>query len=184
MSSSGAVASTRAVSVVPFGRRIVTETFPCTTCTFVRIVSGETKKPVPYAPLVSTRTTAGIARLITSSSEAGGGAETAAVSGIRAAGAGCGAAPVAGSEAVAAIPAPVLTAGTMAGLRAIGRTAATKGAGSGRGRSANRQPATAANTTMATRTADRVIAKVEVDSEVASDPDIGGAANAAPTSAF
>src|SRR2546426_12556373 len=151
MSSSGAVASTRAGSVVPSGRRIVTETLPCTTCTFVRIVSGETKKPVPYAPLVSTRTTAGIARLITSSSEAGGGAETVAAWGIRVTGAGCGAVPVAGSEAVAAFPAPAATAGTIAGLRAIGRTAATKGGGSGRARSANRQPATAANTTLAAR---------------------------------
>src|SRR6476619_385084 len=83
MSSSGAVASTRAASVVPSGRRIVTETLPCTTWTFVRIVSGETKNPVPYAPPASTRTTAGIARLITSSSATGDGAAAGVTAGTR-----------------------------------------------------------------------------------------------------
>src|SRR5947209_6678009 len=72
MSSSGAVASTRPASGEPSGRRIVTDTLPVTTCTFVRIVSGDTKKPLPYAPPASTRTTAGSARLITSSSAATG----------------------------------------------------------------------------------------------------------------
>src|SRR3954469_2412052 len=69
MSSSGAVTSTCADSVAPPGRRIVTVVLPETTCTFVRIVSGATKKPVPKPPPASTRTTAGIDRLITSSSD-------------------------------------------------------------------------------------------------------------------
>jgi hypothetical protein len=43
-----------------------------TTWTLVRIVSGAVKKPLPKPLGVSTRTTAGIARLITSSSPAGG----------------------------------------------------------------------------------------------------------------
>src|SRR5918995_4903840 len=85
MSNSGAVVSTRAGSVLPSGRRMVTELLEPTTWTLVRIVSGATKKPLPKPPLDSTRTTAGIARPITSSSDdgvakAGIGAETAEAS--------------------------------------------------------------------------------------------------------
>src|SRR5205823_14329509 len=81
--SSGALTSTRPGCVAPSGRRIVTDTFPATTCTFVRIVSGATKKPVPYPALVSTRTTAGSARLITSSSGVDVAALAVTVAGIR-----------------------------------------------------------------------------------------------------
>ena len=57
MSSSGADRSTRAVMVVPSGRRIVTLVLAPTTCTLVRIVSGATKNPLPKPVAVSTRTT-------------------------------------------------------------------------------------------------------------------------------
>ena len=68
-SKSGAVAATRADSVVPSERRIVTDAFPVMTCTLVSSVSGATKKPLPVPALVSTRTTAGIARATRSSSD-------------------------------------------------------------------------------------------------------------------
>src|SRR5216117_4090981 len=72
MSSSGAVVSTRAGCVTPSCRRIVTDMFPPTTCTLVRIVSGLTKNPDPEPSVVSTRTTAGNAAPMTSSSDAAG----------------------------------------------------------------------------------------------------------------
>ena len=47
MSNAGDVACTRAVVVVPSGRRMVTVESVPTTCTLVRMVSGVTKKPLP-----------------------------------------------------------------------------------------------------------------------------------------
>ena len=71
MSKSGAVAATRATSVVPPARRMVTDPLLPTTCTLVSSVSASTKKPLPVPALVSTRTTAGITRPMTSSSDTG-----------------------------------------------------------------------------------------------------------------
>src|SRR5438034_7706554 len=146
MSSSGAVASTRAGCVAPSGRRIVTETFPATTWTFVRIVSGATKKPVPYAPPASTRTTAGIARLITSSSDGTAGAPTAGVAALLA-GMTAGEAP-AGGVAVrgGTISASSRTAG--AAVRTAGRAGTAGAAAGGVGVwPAKRYPATTLETT-------------------------------------
>src|SRR6185369_13974121 len=74
----------RADVVLPSGRRIVTDPFLPTTWTLVRIVSGATKNPLPKLSAVSTRTTAGIARLMTSSREEGAAAGTAATGGTAA----------------------------------------------------------------------------------------------------
>ena len=70
-SMSAAVVSTRAAADEPPARRMVTDVLPETTWALVRIVSGATKKPLPVPDPVSTRTTAGIARLTTSSSDVG-----------------------------------------------------------------------------------------------------------------
>src|SRR5260221_2502305 len=70
MSKAGADASTRAVVVDPSARRIVRLESEPTTWTFVRIVSGATKKPLPRPTDDWISTTAGDNRVTRSSSDA------------------------------------------------------------------------------------------------------------------
>src|SRR5260221_4092979 len=73
MSYAGAVFSTRAVVDDPSGRRIVTVDSAPTTCTLVRIVSADTKKPLPRAVGVWIVITAEFRRATRSSSAGSGG---------------------------------------------------------------------------------------------------------------
>src|SRR5688572_8360508 len=70
-SASGEVRSTRPCAVLPDERRTVTAAFVPTTWLLVTRTPGPTKNPLPRPSRVSMETTAGAARLITSSRDPG-----------------------------------------------------------------------------------------------------------------
>jgi hypothetical protein len=132
-------------------RRMVTELLLPTTCTFVISVSADTKNPLPRPLDVSTRTTAGMIRLTTSSSDGGlGGAGSGGKTGPAAFGTGAGSGVMAG-EARAGVRRVEPASRSAVRTGAASASGAGAGAGEGPGLFNQKTPSTS-TTTAATRT--------------------------------
>ena len=127
MSNAGADASTRAVVVDPSARRIVRLESEPTTWTFVRIVSGATKKPLPRPADDWISTTAGDNRVTRSSSDI---AAAGAAAGEAPSAAACFALDAASAAATRAAGSLGVSSATAAGSAArAGEGAACRGCG-------------------------------------------------------